>query len=61
MAALAESAVSTFREVSPPDFAGPANALFTYADRMLELDKNQEAATYSEESVQYFREAREKS
>ena len=57
----AESAVSTFREVSPLDFAGLADALFTYADRMLELDKNREAATYAEESVQYFRVARENS
>jgi hypothetical protein len=47
--------------VSPPDLAGLADALFTYADRMFELDKNREAATYAEESVQYFREAREKS
>ena len=55
----AESAVSTFREVEPPDYAGLGDALFTYADRMLELDKNQEAATYAEESVLYFRGARE--
>ena len=56
---IAETAVSTFRDVSPLDYAGLANALFLYADRMLELDKNRDAATYAEESVQYFREARE--
>jgi tetratricopeptide (TPR) repeat protein len=58
---IAETAVSTFREVSPLDYAGLADALFLYADRMLELDKNRYAATYAEESVQYFREAREES
>ncbi|KAI9454174.1 hypothetical protein BJY52DRAFT_774510 [Lactarius psammicola] len=58
---IAESAVSTFREVSPLDYAGLADALYLYADRMLELDKNRDAATYAEESVQYFREAREES
>jgi tetratricopeptide (TPR) repeat protein len=56
---IAETAVSTFRDVSPPVYAGLADALFLYADRMLELDKNRESATYAEESVQYFREARE--
>ena len=56
---IAETAVSTFRDVSPLDYAGLADALFLYADRMLELDKNRDAATYAEESVQYFREARE--
>ena len=58
---IAETAVSTFRDVSPLDYAGLADALFLYADRMLELDKNRESATYAEESVQYFREAREDS
>ncbi|KAI0294962.1 hypothetical protein BC826DRAFT_1009674 [Russula brevipes] len=57
---IAESAVSVFREVVPLDAPGLADALFLYADRMLELDKNREAATYAEESVQYFREAKEK-
>ncbi|KAI9444708.1 hypothetical protein H4582DRAFT_838205 [Lactarius indigo] len=58
---VAQSAVSTFREVSPLDYAGLADALYLYADRMLELDNNRDAATYAEESVQYFREAREES
>jgi hypothetical protein len=56
---IAESAVSTFRDVSPLDYAGLADALYLYADRMLELDNNREAATYAEESVHYFREAKE--
>jgi hypothetical protein len=48
----AESAVSTFREVSPLwiMLVLPMRYI-TYADRMLELDNNQEAATYAEESV----------
>ena len=58
---IVETAVSMFREVSPLDYAGLAEALYLYADRMLELDKNRDAATYAEESVQYFREAREDS
>ncbi|KAH9065653.1 hypothetical protein EDB87DRAFT_870053 [Lactarius vividus] len=58
---VAETSVSMFREVSPLDYAGLADALYLYADRMLELDNNREAATYAEESVQYFREAREES
>ncbi|KAI9452571.1 hypothetical protein BJY52DRAFT_907300 [Lactarius psammicola] len=58
---IAESAVSTFREVSPLDHAGLADALYLYADRMVELDNNHDAATYAEESVQYFRKAREAS
>jgi tetratricopeptide (TPR) repeat protein len=57
---IAESAVNVFREVVPLDAPGLADALYLYADRMLELDKNREAATYAEESVQYFREALEK-
>jgi tetratricopeptide (TPR) repeat protein len=57
---IAESTVNVFREVVPLDAPGLADALFLYADRMLELDKNREAATYAEESVQYFREAEEK-
>ncbi len=56
---IAESAVSTFREVSPLDYAGLADALYLYADRMLELDNNREAATYAEESVHYFGEAKD--
>ncbi|KAH9044369.1 hypothetical protein EDB85DRAFT_1908934 [Lactarius pseudohatsudake] len=58
---IAETSVSMFREVLPLDYAGLADALYLYADRMLELDNNREAATYAEESVQYFREAREAS
>ncbi|KAH8990166.1 hypothetical protein EDB86DRAFT_1803394 [Lactarius hatsudake] len=58
---IAETSVSMFREVLPLDYAGLADALYLYADRMLELDNNREAATYAEESVQYFREAREES
>ena len=52
-----ESAVGMFREVSPPDAAGLADALYLAADRSFELDKKHEAAFYAEESVQYFREA----
>ncbi|KAH9081556.1 hypothetical protein EDB83DRAFT_2309959 [Lactarius deliciosus] len=58
---IAETSVSMFREVLPLDYAGLADALYLYADRMLELDNNREAATYAEESVQHFREAREAS
>ena len=54
----AETAVAVFREVSPLDAPGLGDALYLYADRMLELDKNRDAATYAEESVHYFREAR---
>ncbi|KAI0275172.1 hypothetical protein BC834DRAFT_35354 [Gloeopeniophorella convolvens] len=56
---LAQSAVDVFRTVQPVDSAGLGNALHLYADRLLELDKNEEAATYAEEAVQYFREARD--
>jgi tetratricopeptide (TPR) repeat protein len=55
----AETAVTVFREVSPLDVPGLGESLYLYADRMLELDKNREAATYAEESVQCFREARQ--
>jgi hypothetical protein len=50
----------TFCEVSPLDYAGLADAQYTYADRVpvLELDNNRDAATYAEESVQCFREAK---
>ena len=53
---IAECAVEMFREAEPLDAPGLGDALYLYADRMLELDKNQEAATYSEESVMYFQE-----
>ena len=36
-------------------------AISIYADPMLELGNSRDAATYAEESVQYFREARDKS
>jgi hypothetical protein len=58
---IAELAVSTFRDVSPLDYAGLADALYLYAKRKFELDNSSDAATYAEESVQYFREARDKS
>jgi tetratricopeptide (TPR) repeat protein len=54
---IAECAVDAFRGVVPLDVPGLADALYLFAVRMLELDKNREAATYAEESVQYFREA----
>jgi hypothetical protein len=54
---LAESAVEVFREVVPLDAPGLGDALYHVASRMLELDNNREAATYAEESIQYFREA----
>jgi len=53
----AERAVDAFRGVVPPDIPGLADALYLFAVRMLELDENRDAATYAEESVQYFREA----
>jgi tetratricopeptide (TPR) repeat protein len=54
---LAESAVDMFRQVVPLDAPGLGDALFNVATRMLDLDDNREAATFAEESVQYFREA----
>ncbi|KAF8506590.1 hypothetical protein F5888DRAFT_1643628 [Russula emetica] len=54
---IAECAVDVFRGVVPLDIHGLAEALYLFAVRMIELDKNREAATYAEESVQYFREA----
>jgi tetratricopeptide (TPR) repeat protein len=54
---IAECAVDAFRGVVPLDIPGLADALYLFAVRMLELDENREAATYAEESVQYFREA----
>ena len=54
---IAESAVEVFREVVPLDAPGLGDALYLVAARMLELDNNREAATYAEESAQYFREA----
>ena len=41
----------------PLDIPGLADALYLFAIRMFELDKNREAATYAEESVQYLWEA----
>jgi tetratricopeptide (TPR) repeat protein len=54
---IAEAAVDVFRGMVPPDVLGLADALYLLADRMLELDKNRDAAEYAEESVLYFREA----
>jgi tetratricopeptide (TPR) repeat protein len=54
---IAECAVEIFREAEPLDAPGLGDALHLYADRMLELDKNQEAATYAEEAAMYFQEA----
>ena len=54
---IAECAVDAFRGVVPLDIPGLADALYLLAVRMLELDKNREANTYTEESVQYFWEA----
>ena len=54
---IAQCAVDAFRGVVPLDIPGLADALYLFAVRMLELDENREAATYAEESVQYFREA----
>jgi tetratricopeptide (TPR) repeat protein len=54
---IAECAVEAFRGVEPPDVPGLGDALYLFANRMLELDKNREAATYAEESVHHFREA----
>ena len=58
---IAELAVNAFRDVSPSDYAGLADALYLCGRRMLELDNNSDAASCAEESVQYFREARDKS
>ena len=57
---IAECAVEMFREAEPLDAPGLGEALYLYADRMLELDKNQEAATYAEESTMHFQEAASK-
>jgi hypothetical protein len=54
---LAEDAVEIFRQVEPLDAPGLGDALYLYADRMLELDQNQEAVTYATESVIYFEDA----
>ena len=54
---ITESAVEMFRETEPLDAPSLGDALYLYANRMLELDKNREAATYAEESVIYFQEA----
>ena len=57
---VAESAVEMFREAEPLDASGLGDALYLYADRMLELDRIQEARTYAEESVLCFRKAASK-
>ena len=57
---IAQHAVEVFREVVPLDVPGLADALYLFADRMLGLDKNRDAATYAEESAHHFREAYEK-
>ena len=57
---IAESAVEMFREAEPLDASGLGDALYLYADRMLELDRIQEARTYAEESVLCFRKAASK-
>jgi tetratricopeptide (TPR) repeat protein len=57
---IAQHTVEVFREVVPLDVPGLADALYLFADRMLELDNNRDAATYAEESAQHFREAYEK-
>jgi len=54
---LAAAAVEIFRQVEPLDAPGLGDALYLYADRMLELDQNQEAVTYATESVIYFEDA----
>jgi len=54
---LAADAVEIFRQVEPLDAPGLGDALYLYADRMLELDQNQEAVTYATESVIYFEDA----
>jgi hypothetical protein len=54
---IAEEAVEVFRVAEPLDSRGLGEALFLYADRMLELDRNEEAVSYAQESVIYFREA----
>jgi len=57
---VAECAVEMFRETEPLDALGLGDALYLVADRLLELDRNQEASTDAEESVMYFREAASK-
>jgi len=57
---LAADAVEMFRQVEPLDAPGLGDALFLYADRMLELDQNQEAVTYATESIIYFEDAASK-
>ena len=54
---IAECAVEMFREAEPLDASGLGDALYLCADRMLEIDENQTAATYAEESILYFQEA----
>ena len=54
---IAESAVEMFRTVEPLDGPRLADALYLVADRMSDLERNLEAATYAEESIHYLREA----
>ena len=54
---LAESALEMFRQVVPLDAPGLGDALYLVATRMSDLDDNRGAATYAEESIQYFRTA----
>ena len=54
---LAESAVDMFRQVVPLDAPGLGDALYNVAALMLDLDDNNGAATYAEESIHYFRDA----
>ncbi|KAH9065655.1 hypothetical protein EDB87DRAFT_1828576 [Lactarius vividus] len=48
---IAETSVSMFREVSPLDYVSLAHGLYLYADWMLELNNNHDAATYAEKST----------
>jgi tetratricopeptide (TPR) repeat protein len=57
---IARRAVDMFRQVMPLDGPGLGDALYLLADRVFELDRNGEGATYAEESVRHFREASSK-
>lgn len=50
-------AVRMFSEASTLDAGGLADALYLFSDRLLELDKKDEAAIFSEQSVRYFQKA----
>ncbi|KAI0294967.1 hypothetical protein BC826DRAFT_1009709, partial [Russula brevipes] len=52
-----KSALEMFREIIPLDVPGLADALYLYADRVLELDKARQTAACAEESIQHFRQA----